>query len=475
MVSLPHAVGTADISAESDHMREAFEGADAAVGRSSAVSHVPGRGAVLVCVLLSLGSLVQAGESADTLAEIRQFRSRHIRLHTDVDSARALVRLRRMEDVLELASKYWGRPLPGTIDALLVEHPDRWPSADLRLPQARVVLEQIGGGTSVGPAPPSCGRHVKLQTVVFATTAAGIAEHEMVHAYCLQTFGSGGPDWYREGMAEVLAASSDERRSLCRAETLQLLQQSNAISLQQVVARSQFTRSLYQSVQRLDSLPGETTSRVAFAPTAWSPADQHTLNQTRLAYAESWALCHLLYHNPNFQQSFRRLGQRLLGGHPVPLEQTLRPLTDEIDFELKRLQEHLADGYRVDLCRWPWEATFRTLEVDASVSLRVPARGGFQATQILIAPDQEYRVKSAGQWFLGARAEPLDGDGNASGWGSIEGAILDDFRLSPTVDLGRDCAFVPLQSGKLYLRCRDRWNELTDNRGELLVRLTRIR
>ena len=46
----------------------------------------------------------------------------------------------------------------------------------------------------------------------------------MIHAYCFQTFGTAGPDWYREGMAELLAMNATPRKgAVCRERNLDAL------------------------------------------------------------------------------------------------------------------------------------------------------------------------------------------------------------------------------------------------------------
>ncbi len=146
--------------------------------------------------------LTAEAATAEPSAKIRELRSRHVRLYTDLGPSRARDHLNRMEQVLRRTQKYWARPVPGMIEVYLVDRLDQWPPDRFPLAEAAVVLQHIGGGTAVQHA--RAGRNEGRQTCVFATTRTGVLEHEMVHAYCFQTFGRAGPDWYREGMAEVL-------------------------------------------------------------------------------------------------------------------------------------------------------------------------------------------------------------------------------------------------------------------------------
>ncbi len=49
--------------------------------------------------------------------------------------------------------------------------------------------------------------------------------------------------------------------------------------------------------------------------------------------------------------------------------------------------------------------------------------------------------------------------------------ILAGYALGEPFELGADGSFVATQTGKLYLRCRDDWNRITDNQGAVEVRL----
>ncbi len=247
------------------------------------------------------------------------------------------------------------------------------------------------------------------------------------------------------------------------------------LSLNRILNQPKFTRQLHRTVERFRKLPGSTATPIAFDLSTWNSADRQALNGTRRAYAESWALCHLLHYNANYQKKFQILGQQMLAGQADTLTQTLRSAHREIDFELQQFQEHLADGYRVDLCRWPWEAEFVALEQDRSTHMRLMARAGFQATEILVRSGEEYSVKITGSWGLLPDGATLDGTGNAEGWGDVEGVILKDFTLTSPFALSPDSALVPPRAGKLYLRCHDRWNHLGDNHGALRLQLTRIR
>jgi hypothetical protein len=46
---------------------------------------------------------------------------------------------------------------------------------------------------------------------------------------------------------------------------------------------------------------------------------------------------------------------------------------------------------------------------------------------------------------------------------------MDNYRLGKPFGLGEYGRFTAPQSGQLYLRCQDEWNQLADNRGSISV------
>jgi len=47
--------------------------------------------------------------------------------------------------------------------------------------------------------------------------------------------------------------------------------------------------------------------------------------------------------------------------------------------------------------------------------------------------------------------------------------IFREFQLSEVIVLGKEISFVAPSDGTLFLRCQDKWTQLSDNSGELHV------
>lgn len=449
----------------------------------------------------------QVGEGG----EIRRVEAGRFQLSTDLPAEQVPGWLQRMERVVDLSEAYWCRKLPGKIHCYLVDDLSQWSACDLPAEFAPRVLRRLSGGTDLQR--PAAGSRMASQAVIYATTDPGVVEHEVVHAYCFQAFGRGGPDWYREGMAELFAQQVDREHDLGRGETLERLRRSDAIQLASIL-RNESHRQLRDAIltgqpaRRVASnLLGDTVGTPAFMPAAsvadandgeansgeaisdeiearldqppreavWTESDERRLDASKEVYAQSWALCHLLYHRREYRERFRLLGKHLLNGAPVKFEHAFEPRLREIEFELRQFAEHARPGYRPEWCGWEWVSNPRGMAVGETLGIRIHARRGYQAARIVVEPGQEYEISGEGQWGVGAREADVDADGHPDGRGCLVGSLLRDTELSPAFRIGQRQIVNVQQDGQIYLRCQDALHELADNRGSILVRITRQR
>jgi hypothetical protein len=371
------------------------------------------------------------------------YKSAHFELHTDLPPKEARALLDRLEVMLGLVSKYWRQPLAGTIECYVVQDLANWPAGALH-PAGRAKVADDAGITLVetlnlGP------QTIAAKAVVYAVHHRGTPEHEAVHAYCGQTFGRMGPLWYSEGMAELgnywRPGDSSVR---CPDYVIDHLRSSRPKPLREILG---------EDVDR----PGKPA---AVTGDSWQN------------YAWRWALCHLLDNNPNYAARFQALGLGYLTDQPVHFADAFGPMMRELAFEYRFFISHVANGYRVDLCRWNWNRAF-TEPMDAAVTSRIAARCGWQPSGAQVSGEQWYDYRAAGTWRIVPDGEELTADGAGDGAGRLEGIVFNDFRLSEPFPLGAEGTFRPPGDGHLYLRCRDAWHELADNRGAMKVKIKR--
>ena len=363
----------------------------------------------------------------------RNYKSPHFLLHTDLDAAAAKELLGKLETMLRLISAYWGKPCRNVIECYVVKDLSKWPPNSLA-PEGRRKIEGRAGVTLSRTA--SRGNRFISQAVVYAVAERGVALHEAVHAYSIFSFGTTGPTWYSEGMAEMGQYwRKDNSEVNAEEQVIRYLRSSKPKALTEIVAPNQATGDSWQN------------------------------------YAWRWALCHLLSQNTNYAQRFRPLGLGLLNKQPVSFEQVYGPMAAEISFEYKFFLQHLQRGYRVDLCSWDWKKKFRPLTTSSrNIVAPVMARKGWQPTGLTVAESSKYSFTTTGKWKTGKTS--CDAEGLADGKGKMWGVILSpDYELGKPFPLGAKGAFTASGNGNLYVRCQDAWNELSDNSGRISIRL----
>ncbi len=394
------------------------------------------------------------------------YRDGRLILHTDLPPATAQATLAKMKGALRFAEKHWRRRLRGSLDCYVAADASRWPDKAFPHPLARVWIDCIGGATVCEPLPASSGGHRKA--TVYASTRQGAAPHEIVHAYCSQTFGHAGPDWYNEGVAMVIGYHDHNGHGVqCPLEVLATLRQGSPQTVRQLIQPMSFTSATYDSLALMAESRKNLQGQVP--KSCWTSADSENLAVMGKAYDRSWSLCYLLLHDPNYQGQFRRLGSAYLAGHRPSYHQAFGAMHEELAFDYKAFLLHVDMGYRVDLCSWEWGKTFRELERSDSRSRTIRAARGYQATGVMVARDQCYNYEAHGHWCTSATASSTDADGGAEGKGRLEAVVMHDYQLCTPFELGTSGSFTPPTSGHLYVRCRDSWNQLADNTGTLRV------
>lgn len=372
------------------------------------------------------------GKRADA-ARIADFTSRHFLIHTDLPAKEAQELLKRMETMLTLISRYWGRPPVGIIECYIVKDLDIWPEGMLHPRGVQSLMERAGVTmTQVR----SAGTAFQAKSTVYAVIDHGTPLHEAVHAYCGQAFGYVGPTWYSEGMAEMGHYWRESDFSVNANDiVLQYLTDQPPRPLEEIVSPDQITGDSWQN------------------------------------YAWRWALCHLLANNPNYAPRFRPLGLGLLLKQDVSFEQVYGNMSREIEFEYKFFLKHLVKGFRADLCGWDWKTKFRKDRQGIPVTAKIDAAHGWQPSRLTVVKGEEYEYSVSGLWGVSKTETSLTPEGNADGKGRLMGILFRDYELSEPFPLGAFGSFPAPADGDLFLRCQDDWNSLGDNKGKVTAKL----
>ncbi len=371
----------------------------------------------------------------------RDYSSKNIVLHTDLTPEEAKELLVRLETMLLQVGKYWGRPNNQIIEMFVVKDMAVWPPGVF--PDAAVDSLTTGGGLTMSQTRSTFNAatgkklaHLGTKSMVYAVADRGTPQHEAVHAYCAQSFGTTGPTWFAEGIAELGQYWRDKDLSVqIHPEVLKYLQNSEPKPLQEIVDLRLVTGDSWQN------------------------------------YAWRWALCHLLAFNPNYGDRFRPLGLQILNEQESTFESVYGPMAPEIAFEYRFFLDHMDNGFRVDLCRWDWKTKANLIRGTGAASSKIEAARGWQASRLMVKEGQSYEVTATGEWSIGGDTAKVSADGHADGRGRLMGVLFDDYKLSEPFALGATARWAAPQDGVLFLRCEDEWKSIGDNSGSVAVKI----
>jgi len=375
--------------------------------------------------------------SAEPKREPRLIRSPHFAFLSDISDREARIILDKLERMAGLLERYFNRKPDGVIGGFIVRDLAVFPPGTLPDPLG-VDKIRSRAGVCVNERLGS-----QRKATLYSCDDHGVIQHECTHGFCHMAFGSTGPTWLAEGVAELGTYWKDGEQAVGIEPVMMTYLQ-----------RTQPKRGLLEI-----AVPGRTDAGT------WQD------------YAWRWALCHLLANNPNYSDRFKPLAIALMEERPdVSFESVYGPVARELSFEYDQFLRTLGNGYRADLVAWPWKARFRSLATaSGSVQAEVRAAAGWQASGLRVEKGIAYEVTTDGRWRIAPAGEPLAADGDGEGHGRLVGVVFRDrdYALTDTIPLGSQQAFVAPAEGQLFLRCADDWSQLPDNDGAIAVTLRR--
>lgn len=290
--------------------------------------------------------------------------------------------------------------------------------------------------------------------------------HEGTHAFMYGHFGTCGPPWYMEGMAELLATHSfvDGKVTLdvfpARREDVPYW---GRVKVVRDAIRDGQGLSLEQAL-RLQ--PGDSA---AVSPYGWC-----------------WATAAFLDGHPRYRERFRQLPAEL---REPDFEARFRAAYEadwsELNEEWQCFTADLEYGY--DLNRSAIAFGLGEPLASGGQKVEIAADRGWQATGIRLEAGKKYRVEASGRYQIAGeprvwQCEP--GGVTIRYYGGrplgmllaavhpepYDPAAISSF-LSP-IEIGLGAELTPAESGTLYLRINDSPAELADNAGSLQARVS---
>ena len=371
---------------------------------------------------------------SDAKRKPRVVRSLHFTFMTDISDRESQILLDKLETMATLLARYFGRGPKNPVEGFIVSDLSVWPEGLLTEP-AGIAKIREGAGICFTS---SLGN--QRRATLYACDDHGVIQHECTHGFCSLTFGSTGPTWLAEGIAELGQYWKLGQAAVdINPRVLTYLQQTN---------------------------PKKTLLEIA-VPGKVPAGDWRD-------YAWRWALCHMLAHNPNYASRFKPLAISLMQRtEGISFTSVYGPLAPRISFEYSLFLQNMDSGYRADLCAWQWNRKFRHLKSQQRAQVKIKAAYSWQASGVILQQGTSYDVATTGSWAIEQDGSRIDAAGDTAGRGKLIGVLFRDYRLSPVITLGSSTTFQAPSDGQLFLRCRDNLNALGDNTGEVVVHLRR--
>ena len=362
------------------------------------------------------------------------YRSPHFHIRSDMPADKAKELLQQLEVMLRGVSAYWGVTQRKVIECNVVDKQSNWRGRGFD----ESALKQTENGAGVTKSQTRrVGGRIFSQSIVWSSAHTNTTLHESVHAYCQMNFGTTGPTWYAEGMAEIGHFwKEDDPTVNVPPYVLRYIKSTTPPTLAKLTDRNQRTGDSVEN------------------------------------YAWRWALCYMLANNPNYSDRFRVLGLGLLTKQRnTSFPRVFGSVLEELEFEFRFFLKHVDVGFHAGLAAWNWKAKFKAVKRQATLKSKIKAKAGWQPSLLRVTEGQAYDYTAEGQWRTADEQEWLNADGTKNQLGQLVGTILQDGELVGKINLGTSGTFTAPHSGNLYLRCRDKWTSLSDNDGTLRVTL----
>lgn len=377
------------------------------------------------------GDLAKPQSAPSNSGDVRDIRSRHFLIHTDIPPQESDELIERLEAMVAHFAQYCGRPPRGVIDCYIIRNLAGFSTAHIA-PAGAQGVRTTGGVTLMEVK--NEGKRQVANSVVYAAARSDVVLHEAIHAYCHQTFGRIGPVWYSEGMAELgrfwvdgdVAVRADQRE-------IEYLRDHPPKSLAAVISPGQVTGDCWQN------------------------------------YTARWSLCHFLATNPNYCGQFRKFGRGVLAGKDIHFEEVFGTDNQRLFFEYLFFLKHITAGYRVDLCAWDWKRKFIPAHAGPGLTVTVAASRGWQPAGLSVRAGTPCEYSTAGAWQISGKADAVDADGDRQGRGRLVGVLMKDYQLGEEFELGSSGSLESEADGNLYLRCRNDWDQLAGGVGQIAV------
>ena len=416
---------------------------------------------LFILILLSHGqSVAQAqlrrvDERRAAQVGIRRIDGRHIRLYTDLPAHDAIDGLGNVFDAaVPIWTDYFGVPAERTkrwyVQGFLIQDRAKFSALGL-LPEANPKF--INGYCQ--------GGEVWINQQASDYYRRHLLLHEGTHAFMYEFLGAEeAPNWYMEGMAELLGTHRWNQGTLALRHFPQNREQAPLWGRIKLVREAQ---------------PLSLREVLAFP-------QRRTLSKDQ--YAWCWALCKYLDSHPQYGAKFRESASLASQqDFTDQFQQRFQKEWPRLESEWQALLAEIDYGYDTQRMRVQHAQESRPYKEPAEIA----AEGGWQSTGWLLKAGQQYEISAAGRFQIARDQEPwpCEPQGvtieyfNGQPLGKLLGVLWPteadakvDF--SAPLPIGRRYRLRAETDAILYLRVNDSPAKLSDNRGAVLVSIQQV-
>lgn len=295
--------------------------------------------------------------------------------------------------------------------------------------------------------------------------------HEATHAFMRHLPGEAVdlPLWYLEGMAEMLAT-----HRLAPDGTVEF----NVMPEE---------RSRFVGLERIAIVQRDVKANGVRPLSAITVLNAEDFTKVE-SYAWCWALCRFLDSHPKYRDRFRTIARKLV---TVPFRDNMArlyaPDMQQLQTEWLLFAANIEHGFDFERARIDF---IDGIPIDGKAQATVQSDCGWQSAKVLVEAGKRYLITATGRFTLADHPEPWVSEANGVSirytrgrpLGQLQASVLAaDTNGNPPgasmlreVALGNQAIFEAVNTGTLYLRINDRWGELDDNQGELLVTIQTV-
>lgn len=413
---------------------------------------------LLASIVASCSTNVRADDQQP--AGVRQLESRHLVLTTDLPSGPQIDALPELFDAaVPQWAAYFGIDPAATADwrvhGVLIGDREKFAALGM-LPADVTLVHGYAKGSEIwlfDQPTDYYRRHLLL--------------HEGTHAFMATFLGGGGPGWYSEGMAELLATHALDATT----EKLTL----------NVMPQDRRDVPMLGRIKLVHDAVAD--GRSLALPKVMKFDNKKQLDSE--AYAWCWAAAKLLDSSPRYRERFRKLANHVQDENFNALvKRQYAADWDELLAEWQAFVAALEHGY--DFARMAIQFERGTPLAGRPREVKIAADRGWQSSGVWLEAGKTYRIAARGRFQIASETSegvehpwPSEAGGvtieyhDGRPLGMLLGAIVPErgqratFAKPQAIGLG--CEMTPDVSGTLYLRVNDSAAKLDDNRGALTI------